>query len=93
MKHIALAAALAAAVAACALPAPGPDLHDFAKLVPGQSTAQDAVALLGRPISATVIGENAYVQWLSQRNGSYGMVGILFDARGRMIRVQHIVGL
>lgn len=86
------AMALLAITAACAPLNAGPRLAAYHLLVPGQSTAQDAAALLGRPVSVTQISPTAaLIQWMAAGGSQH--VAISFGQDGRMIGVQHIFGL
>jgi hypothetical protein len=84
------AMALVAIIAACVPLDTGPRLAAYQLLVPGQSTTQDATALLGWPTSATAIDRNTiFAQWM---NGAQ-YVAITFGSDGRMIGVQQASGL
>jgi len=84
------AMALLAIIAACAPLDMGPRLAAYRLLVPGQSTTQDATALLGWPTSATAVDRNTiFAQWM---NGTQ-YVAIIFGSNGRMIGVQQVSGL
>ena len=84
------AMALVAIIAACAPLDMGPRLAAYRLLVPGQSTTQDATALLGWPTSATAVDRNTILaQWM---NGTQ-YVAIIFGSNGRMIGVQQVSGL
>ena len=84
------AIALVAIIAACAPFDMGPRLAAYRLLVPGQSTTQDATALLGWPTSATAVDRNTILaQWM---NGTQ-YVAIIFGSNGRMIGVQQVSGL
>jgi len=79
---------------ACAAPASrvdAPDPHKFTELVPGVSTVADATAKLGPPNSYSALARGeTLLQWIDVYVSSPIHVAILFDAGGRMIRVQHV---
>ena len=84
------AMALLAIIAACAPLDMGPRFAAYRLLVPGQSTTQDATALLGWPTSATAVDRNTiFAQWM---NGTQ-YVAIIFGSNGRMVGVQQVSGL
>jgi hypothetical protein len=63
-------------------------------LRPGQSTMDEAIALLGTPNSTTALGHGrTLLQWhysegtFVRAGGAY--VSVLFDAGGTMVRVAH----
>ena len=70
------------------------DPHSYTELTPGVSTAADATKILGTPNSYSAMAQGqSLLQWIEIR-GAHGIhVGILFDANGRMIRVQLVTVL
>jgi hypothetical protein len=84
--------ALALMLASCA-PAPqeppGPDPRRFGELIPGTSTTADAVRVLGpwTGYGAMPQGQKL-LQWLDSSHNPTVHIGIMFDASGRMIRVE-----
>lgn len=63
------------------------------QLTPGVSTRDEAIILLGRPASESLVaGGNVLLQWVenpqSQPAGAKAVqVAVLFDSRGRMVRI------
>lgn len=65
------------------------DVDKVDQLQPGISTVIDATALLGKPQAEAVISNNTkLLQWIEIVGYTSSHVSILFDANGRMIRVQ-----
>jgi hypothetical protein len=63
-------------------------------LRPGQSTMDEAIALLGTPSSTTALGHGrTLLQWQYShgrlRDASGANVSVLFDSGGTMVRVAH----
>lgn len=69
-----------------------PDLRNYTALIPGQSTADDAVALMGKPKGAAMVGSDVVIVWLDPLGTNIYSVGILFGADKRMIGVRTILG-
>jgi hypothetical protein len=70
------------------------DPHRYIELVPGVSTTTDATHILGAPNAYSALAQGqSLLQW-TEFYGPHGIhVAILFDADGRMIRVQHVTVL
>src|SRR5437016_6247664 len=70
------------------------DPHRYTELTPGVSTAADATKILGAPNSYSAMPQGqTLLQWM-QFHGAHGIhLAILFDANGRMIRVQLVTVL
>jgi hypothetical protein len=88
-----LAALAAVALAGCMTVGTRFDPALVDNLRPGQSTMDEAIALLGNPTSTTALGSGrTLLQWQYSegrlvRSGAY--VSVLFDAGGTMVRVAH----
>lgn len=71
-----------------------PQIRAVSALVPGQTTAQEAIALMGKPYSVTAMGAlGELVQWMQPTPRSLAHVAVLFGPDGKMVRIQHIGGL
>ena len=72
------------------------DSGAVARLVPGVSTTQDAIALLGKPTATSVNADGSeLLQWQYAYGTAIGVGGaahaaILFAADGKMVRVTHL---
>ena len=89
-----LAAVSAVAMAGCMTMGSQFDPALVDTLRPGESTMDDAIALLGTPTSTTVLGRGrTLVQWQYSQGRLVGATGayvtVLFDAGGTMVRVAH----
>ncbi len=79
-------------LAGCAIvPGPyAPDPRNYTLLVPGQSTEEDAIRLLGAPsASSSLATGKALLQWADYRLPKIHLV-IAFDADGRLVEVRHL---
>jgi outer membrane protein assembly factor BamE (lipoprotein component of BamABCDE complex) len=87
------AAATAAAIvlSACATQ-PSTLLSRAGQLTPGATTRDDAIAMMGRPSAETAApGGHVLMQWRESQPDVAGakavQVSVLFDSRGRMVRI------
>ena len=98
MKLLALTAAILFTVTGCLYQQHGNrfDSAAVARLVPGVSTTQDAIALLGQPTAVSANPDGSQVlQWQYAYGTAIGVGGaahaaILFASDGKMIRVTHL---
>src|SRR5438552_3533474 len=87
-----LMAAMLLGLAGCTIwPAQyAPDPRNYTLLVPGQSTTEDAIRLLGVPTASSPLANGkALLQWADYRLPKIHVV-ISFDADGRLIEVRHV---
>jgi hypothetical protein len=85
------AAAAAIVLSACATQ-PSTLLSRAGQLTPGATTRDEAIALMGRPSAETAApGAHVLMQWRDSPTDVAGakpaQVSVLFDSRGRMVRI------
>jgi hypothetical protein len=69
---------------------PSHDPRNYTLLVPGQSTAEDAIRLLGPPsVSSSLATGKALLQWAEYRLPKIHAV-VAFDADGWLVEVRHV---
>jgi hypothetical protein len=80
-------------LAGCAI-VPGqdaPDPRKYALLVPGQSTDEDAIRLLGPPSASSPLANGkARLEWTDYYRLPKIHLVVPFDANGRLIEVRHV---
>lgn len=79
---------------ACVSVGGGFEIARVDELKPGQTTVEDAIRILGTPMSESTLPSGARIlQWNAARAGIFGAsathAAILFDERGVMTRVTH----
>jgi outer membrane protein assembly factor BamE (lipoprotein component of BamABCDE complex) len=98
MKPLALAAAIVLTLSGCLYQQHGNrfDTDAVARLTPGVSTKQDAIALLGQPTALSTSPDGSQIlQWQYAYGTAIGVGGaahaaIAFAPDGKMIRVTHL---
>jgi hypothetical protein len=80
---------LACALSACASPTTLGD--KAARLVPGRTTIDEAIAIMGQPKGRSAAGAGMLLQWFEWNSGlvqqKAANVAVLFDGSGRMVRI------
>jgi hypothetical protein len=98
MRSLALTAVILFTVTGCLYQQHGNrfDSATVARLLPGGSTTQDAIALLGQPTAVSTNADGTQIlQWQYAYGTAIGVGGaahaaILFASDGKMLRVTHL---
>lgn len=77
---------LFALILACC--ATGPDPHRYSELVPGTTTRDEAIIMLGEPTSVAAVRGGTLLQWINVYSLQPIHVAILFGPDGRMVNTQ-----
>lgn len=94
MRRWLFSAIFALVVAGCAIlpPLPYANPHNYVLLIPGQSTIDDAIYLLGPPVFYTPLSQGKIsLQWADYYEIPRLHIAIMFGIDRKLIEIRHII--